>query len=199
MTDRPWWTVALQWAAWGAVMTLVMGWLSRSRTAAPQGAVGLLQQPRSTLVIGWVCTIFFAALAGLSRAFPGQNPTIWPTMVFLLFAAGGLVVVAEHHRGRHRLTPEGLHYGKMVGRGGLARWDEITRVRYSDTSKWFRLETADGRVIRVSVMLRGLPDFASAVLDHVPADSIDGRAQEILDTIRLGKLPSIWGVDSHGP
>ncbi len=193
MTDRPWWAVALQWAAWGAVMTLVMGWLSRSRAAVPRGTDGLLQQPRSTLVIGWVCTLFFAALAGLSRAFPGQNPTIWSTVAFLLFSAGGLVLVAEYHRGRHRLTPEGLRYGKLLGRGGLARWDQVIEVCYSDAAKLFRLETSDGRVIRVSAMLTGLPDFASAALDNVSEGAIDRRAHEMLEATRRGELPSIWG------
>ncbi len=197
MTERPWWAVALQWALWGGVMTLVMGWLARSR--AVHGAPdGLLRQPRSALFIGWACTLFFAALAGLSRAFPGRNPAAWPTLVFLFFAAGGLVLVAEYHRGRHRLTPEGLRYGKLLGRGGLARWDQVTRLGYSDAAKWFRLETSDGRVVRVSAMLTGLPDFASAALDHVPENAIEGRARQMLEAVRLGKLPSIWGIESHG-
>ncbi len=189
--------MALQWAAWGAVMSLVMGWLSRSREASPQDAGGLLQQPRSTLIVAWVCTLLFAALAGLSRAFPGPDPKVWPTLVFLLFASGGLVLVAEHHRGRHRLTPEGLRYGKLLGRSGFVRWDQITRFHYSDAAKWFRLETSDGRVVRVSVMLTGLQDFASAVLDHVPEDAVEERAHAMLDAIRQGNLPSIWGVDSN--
>ena len=196
MTDRPWWAVALQWAVWAAVMTLVMGWISRSRTTAPKGADGVLQQPRSMLIIGWVCTVFFAALAGLSQAFPGQNPSIWPTVVFLMFAAGGLALVAECHRGRHRLTADGLRYGKLLGRGGSVRWDEIKWLSYSDGWKWFRLETSDGRVVRLSATLTGLQDFASAALDHVPEDAIDRRAREQLDAIREGKLPSIWGIES---
>ena len=197
MSDRPWWIVALQWATWAAVMTVIMGWLSRSRTVTPKGADGLLQQPRSMLVIGIVCTLFFAALAGLSRAFPGRNPSIWPTVVFLLFAAGGLIMVVDYYRGRHRLTPEGLHYGKLLGPGGVVRWDQVTGLRYSDTSKWFRLDTSDGRVVRVSAMLVGLQDFASEALDHVPESAIDHRALEMLEAARRGELPSIWGVDSR--
>lgn len=198
MNDKPWWAVALQWAAWAATMGLVMGWLSRSRAIAPPGAEGLLRQPRSTLIIGWVCTVFFAALAGLSRAFPGQNPSVWPTVVFLLFAAGGLVMVTDHYRGRHRLTPEGLRYGKLLGRGGLARWDQVTRLHYSEAAKWFRLETSDGKVARISAMLTGLPEFASSALDRVPEGAIDRQTREMLEAIRRGKLPSIWGVDTHG-
>lgn len=196
MTDRPWWSVALQWAAWAAVMTLVMSWVSRSRKVAPRGAEGVLQQPRSMLIIAWVCTVFFAALAGLSQAFPGRSPSVWPTVVFILFAAGGLALVAECHRGRHRLKPDGLRYGKLLGRGGSVRWKEITRVRYSDAWKWFRLETSDGRVVRLSATLTGLQDFAAAALDHVPAEAIDRRAREQLEAIREGKLPSIWGIES---
>ena len=191
MTDRPWWAVALQWAAWAAVMTLVMGWVSRSRTAVPPGGDGVLEQPRSVLIIGWTCTVFFAALVGLSQAFPGRNPSFWPTVVFLLFVAGGLILVAECHRGRHYLTLEGLRYGKLFGWGGVVRWDQIRRLRYSDSTKWFRLDTSDGRVVRISAMLTGLPDFAAAALDRVAEDAIDPRARERLEAIREGKLPSI--------
>ena len=198
MTDKPWWIVALQWAAWGAVMALVMGWLSRSRRAIPPGTEGLLRQPRSMLVVGLVCTLFFAALAGLSRAFPGRSPTIWSTVAFLLFAAGGLIMVVDYYRGRHCLTAEGLQYGKLLGRGGLARWDQVNRLHYSDAAKWFRLETSDGRIVRISVMVTGLQDFASATLDNVPESVIDKRAREMLEATRRGELPSIWGVDSHG-
>ena len=197
MTDRPWWVVALQWAAWAAAMTFVMSWVSKSRATVPPGADGVLKQPRSMLIIGWTCTVFFAALAGLSQAFPGQNPSVWPTVVFLLFAAGGLALVAECHRGQHHLTPDGLRYGKLFGRGGDVRWDEIRTLRYSDSAKWFRLDTSDGRVIRISATLTGLQEFAAAALDHVAEDAIDGRAREQLEAIREGKLPSIWGIDAQ--
>ena len=193
MNDRPWWAVALQWAAWGAIMTVVMGWLARSRAAAPESGEGELVPPRSTLVVAVATTVLFVTIAGLSVAFPGTDPSPWPTVVFLLFALLGLVMVVDHRRGRHTLTPDGLRYGKLLGAGGTLRWDEVRRLAWSESAKWFRLETTDGRVVRISAMLVGLPHFATAALERLPAGVVEARARAVLGEIRRGELPSIWG------
>jgi hypothetical protein len=41
-------------------------------------------------------------------------------------------------------------------------------------------------------MLVGLPEFARAALDHVPADAIDDATRVILEATARGDLPPVW-------
>ena len=191
MNDRPWWANALQWAAWGVLMMVIMGWLARSRSQ-DSTREGVLAQPRSVAIIGWACTGFFAAIAVLSIRFSGDDPSVWPAVVFGLFVVMGLYVVADYYRARHELRDDGLRYGRTLGPGGLARWDEIERVAFSDSAKWFRLHLTDGRVVRLSAMLQGLPEFAAQVLERVPGSVIDTKTRQLLEETAAGHPPSVW-------
>jgi hypothetical protein len=115
------------------------------------------------------------------------------TLFFLGFAALGLPLVLDYRNARHVLTPDGLRYGKMFGGGGVLRWTDVHRLNYSQSAKWYRLDLADGRVVRVSAMLIGLPNFARAALEQVPPSAITPEARSVLEATRAGNLPSIWG------
>ena len=91
------------------------------------------------------------------------------------------------------LTPDGLRYGKMFGGGGILRWADVRRLNYSESAKWFRLDLADGRVVRLSAMLIGMPEFARAALAQVPPPAIDPDTRSVLEGTRAGDLPRIWG------
>jgi PH (Pleckstrin Homology) domain-containing protein len=191
MSDRPWWAHGLQWGLWAVCMSLVMGWLGRSRTrATPTTDPGRLHHPRSTLILAAVCSGFFVVLFLLCAIFGGDQARIAP--FFLLFAGLGVPLFFDYVNARHTLRPDGLEYGRMFGGGGVALWCEIRRLRYSTSSKWFRLDTRDGRVARISAMLVGLPEFARAALDHVPADAIDAPTRAILEATARGDLPPVW-------
>jgi hypothetical protein len=139
-----------------------------------------------------VCTALFAALSYLSVRFPGRNPSTWPTLVFAGFALMGVFLLLEYWRARHELRAEGLHYGKTLGRPGLARWDEIARVGYSHILKRFRLELTDGRVVRLSALLQGLPLLATEILARVPASAIDADTRSVLEQTAAGNPPPVW-------
>ena len=183
----------LQWVIWAVAMGAVMAWLARSRDAQDQDLSGRLVHPRSTLVVGVACTFFFAAIAVLSALFPGRSGSPWITLFFAGFAVMGIPVVLDWRNGRHALVPGGMRYGRMFGGGGELRWSDVRAVRWSEAAKWFRLELSDGRVVRVSAMLRGLPAFAAAVLASVPAGAIDEPARRLLEATAAGDLPRIWG------
>ena len=102
-------------------------------------------------------------------------------------------MILEYRNGRHTLTEDGLQYGRMLGQIGALRWNEVRRLAYSESAKWFRIELADGRVVRVSAMLVGLPNFARAALDHVPSSAIDPNTHSVLEATAAGNLPRIWG------
>ena len=193
MTPRPWWAFALQWGLWALAMAAVMGWLARARTRprAPQGNHTLVH-PRATLVIGLVCTGFFTVLAVWSALYPGNTGSPLISLFFLGFAALGVPLLLDYRNARHVLTPDGLHYGRLMGGGGRMRWADVRTLRYSQTAKWFRLDLADGRVVRISAMLQGLPEFAAAVLSLVPPGAIDGDARIVLEATARGELPPVW-------
>ena len=80
----------------------------------------------------------------------------------------------------------------MLGRGGDLRWSEVRKLWYRPWSKWFWLHLADGRAVRVSAMLTGLPAFARAALAEViRARSIPIPSRSGGD--RRGELPKISG------
>lgn len=192
--SRPWWATALQWGLWAVVMGLVMGWLARARTR-PRGPQEphTLTHPRSTLVIGLVCAGFFLLLAAWSALFPGTTGSPLISLFFLGFAAMGVPLILDYRNARHELTADGLRYGKLLGGGGQARWPEVRKLRYSQSAKWFRLDLADGRVVRISAMLQGLPEFAAAVLSQVPPAAIDEDTRAVLEATGRGELPRVWG------
>ena len=193
MTTRPWWISALQWVLWAVVMSAVMGWLARTRTGprAPHDA-RTLAHPRSTLIVGLVCVGFFLLLAVWSFLFPGKTGTPLISLFFLGFAALGAPLLLDYRNARHVLTTDGLQYGKLFGGGGRMRWTEVRELRYSQSAKWFRLRLADGRVVRISAMLHGLPEFAAAALTQVPPAAMDADTRAVLQATAQGDLPRVW-------
>jgi hypothetical protein len=174
-------------------MAVIMGWLARTRTRprAPQ-ETHTLAHPRSTLVVGLVCAGFFLTLAVWVTLFPGKTGSPLISLFFLAFAALGVPLILDYRNARHVLTPDGLRFGKLLGGGGQMRWTDVRTLRYSQSAKWFRLDLADGRVVRISAMLRGLPEFAVSALTHVPATAVDADTREVLEATARGELPRVW-------
>src|SRR5690349_19619935 len=93
--DRPSWQFALQWALWGVAMTLVMGWISRSRLRCRQSeGPQSLSQPLPTLIIGVVCTGFFLAIAIISNVTSNPTATWLTTSIFIGFALLGVPMIS---------------------------------------------------------------------------------------------------------
>jgi hypothetical protein len=175
-------------------MSVVMGWLARTRTSPRQTSqASSLAHPRSTLVVGLICAGFFLTLAVWSALLPNTTGSPLISLFFLAFAALGVPLVLDYLNARHTLTPDGLAYGRMLGAGARLRWAEVRSLRYSEAAKWFRLELADGRVVRISAMLRGVPEFAAAVLAQVPPGAIDTDTLAVLRATSQGELPRVWG------
>ena len=76
MTERTWWATAVQWTVWAILMSLVMGWLARSRRRPrPTSEQRNLVHPPSTLIIGLACFALFAGLAVVSNVFANKTTT----------------------------------------------------------------------------------------------------------------------------
>lgn len=193
MSTRPWWSYALQWGLWAVAMGAVMGWMARSRDAAPPaGSAGRLVHPKSTLIIGVVGTVFFVMLAVLAAVFPGKTGSLAVSAAFAGFAALNALLLLEYRNARHELLPDGMRFGGLLRRGGTLRWSELRRISYSESMKWFVLELGDGRLVRISVMVTGLPEFARAVLAQVPPAAIDAATRAVLERTAAGDPPSVW-------
>jgi hypothetical protein len=195
LAARPAWAVVLQWTLWLALMTAVMRWVGRTRERpAATHSPGTLAHPRSTLLIGLVCSGFFLACAVGSALLPGRSPPPrWLPFFFLAFSALGVPMILDWRNARHTLVPGGLRYRTMLGRSGDLRWADVRKLQYSVSSKWFRLDLADGRAVRISAMLVGLPDFAAAALAEVPPMAIDPDTRKVLEQTARGELPKMWG------
>jgi hypothetical protein len=192
---RHWWIPIVQWTLWGLVMTLVMGWVARSRfRKRPESDARTLAHPTSTLLIGIVGLAFFGGIAVISNTI-GKNKTttIWTTLGFLAFALASVAVIADYCFARHRVSARGMDYGRMFGRRGTFNWSDTKRVRYASVMKWFAIDLRDGSTVRVSVMLMGLPEFARLLLVHVPRSAIDDEAYVLLRETEQGSPPSVWG------
>ena len=84
MTDRPWWMTGIQWMLWALAMSLIMGWLGRSRLRArPADHHRRLAHPPSTLIIGLVCLLFFGGIAVASNVFSNKTTTWLTTAIFV--------------------------------------------------------------------------------------------------------------------
>lgn len=192
--QKEWWMTAVQWAVWGIAMTLVMGALSKSRIKqAAAIEANTLKHPRAILIIGIIGFALFVGFAVVSNTIARNDSTsIGTTLIFLFFAALSLAMVAEYYLARHRLSPEGLDYGRLLGKRGFVSWGEIRSIDYSQSMKWFRLRTDTGVTVRISAMLIGLPEFAQQVLAHVPNARIHAVTRDVLKATAAGYPPSIW-------
>jgi hypothetical protein len=188
--DRTW----LQWMLWGLLMSLVMGWVARSRSRPrPVGSTNRLHHPKSTLIIGLAGLLLFTAIAVVSNVYANATTHWWTTAIFVGFALLAVPIIGDYFAAQHEVSPEGLRYGRLLGSGGFMRWSELKTIRFSDSMKWFRLESQSGQVVRLSVMLMGLPIFAELLLAHAPRKSIDKSALTILQATAEGNPPSVWG------
>jgi uncharacterized membrane protein len=188
----------LQWTLWGLLMSLIMGWIAQSRgRPRPGGSAPRLQYPTSTLIIGLAGFLLFGAIAVISNVLANATTTWWTTAIFVGFALLALPILGDYFAARHEVSEEGLRYGRLFGSGGYMCWTELKSVQFSEAMKWFRLESQSGQVVRVSVMLMGLPMFAQLLLAHAPRESIEKNALPVLQTTAEGNPPSVWGAPEN--
>lgn len=189
MADSSWIGPAIQWTVWGVLMSLVMVGLARSRTRNGGAAHEQLRLPKGVLALSVVGIAFFLGLAIL--AYPAKTGGLGVASVFMVFAALSGYLALEYFRVWHTVTSEGLDYGTMFRGRKFVRWEEVSSVNFSPAG-WFVLKAPDKPQARISAMLRGLPEFASAVLQKVPLDRLDSKTLQLLQQTAYGNLPRIW-------
>lgn len=193
--SRAWWIPIVQWTVWGLVMAAVMGWVAKGRLRKrAESDARTLCHPISTLVIGIAGGVFFFGIAMVSNTIGKNNTTtIWITLSFIAFGLASLPMIADYFFARHRVSEDGLEYGRMFGQRGILRWSEVRKVRFASVMKWFVLELHSGTTVRVSAMLIGLPELARLLLRYVPKEAIDPEAHALLLETAQGRPPNVWG------
>jgi hypothetical protein len=162
--------------------------------AAPKdrpGAVTLVHSI-STLLIGVVCTVFFAALAVLSSIYGNDSADRRASYVFVGLVVLGLSVIVEAVRVRHGLTDAGIAYRGLWHTYDRVQWTDLAAAHWSPTMKWLRLTTTDGTVLRFSGMLKGLNVLAGYLAERVPRLEMDDQTAMMLAEAREGRLPNVW-------
>lgn len=192
MDDR-WWSTPLWWVLWLLSMSLIMGWIARSRLRPrPASETGRLTQTLAIFIVGLVCFLIFATMAVVSNVIPNTTSTWWTTAIFVGLACLGVPLVTGFFLEQYEATPDGLTGANFIGVRKQLRWSELRSVRYSLFMKWFRLETQSGTVIRISAMLTGLPEFARLLLANAPTQAIDAETLKLLRATAAGNPPSVW-------
>lgn len=190
MNAASWWSAI--GAAFGVVLTgAILAWLGRSRLRPAGENDERLRHPPGLLWIGLACFAFFGGLAVVSNVYANETTTWWTTLIFVGFTLLATLLIAEYCNVEHHLDDDGLHFRGLTGRRLYLRWSEIEQVSYGDLAKWFVLRARDGRVARISILLRGLPLFARKLLRHAPAGSIDSASRALLRKIERGRLPPL--------
>ncbi|MCA1247993.1 hypothetical protein [Massilia sp. MS-15] len=181
-----------KWAFFMAALSLTMRWLGRSRLRPrPPEQAMMLAYPPSMLALALVGILFFCGVTVAAMIWPDpQHPVLAVCMLagFILLPGA---LLADYVHARHSVSDQGMAYGRMSGRRGAFRWDEVKRVHYGKASGCFKLALQSGETVRISVYLMGLPAFADCVLRHVPAARIDRDAQALLAQTALGKPPGL--------
>jgi hypothetical protein len=181
----------MQWVIWAVAMSVVMGLLAKGRDRVSSKNGHVLNFPTSVLVVGLGCGAFFAVLAVVSGFFPGrQKPPIAVPLLFAGFAICGAGVLVDGLRTRHEWSPDGVEYRSFIHSGHYT-WNEIRRVGHSMGMKWFVVDLADGRRVRMSFLLAGLPSWAREVLRQLP-ERVDQDTRELLEHTRDGRPPAVW-------
>jgi hypothetical protein len=169
----------LRWTLSALLMSFIMGWVARSRMRPrPVRSERQLRHPISTFIIGLAGFLLFAAIAVVSNLFANATTSWWTTGIFVGFALMALPITGDYFAARHEVSEEGLRYGRLIGSGGLLRWDEVKSVRYSPGMKWFRLESQSGVVVPIrhvdgTAGLRDATSRACAVGRDRSGDPID--------------------------
>jgi hypothetical protein len=191
--DERWWTTPLWWVLWLLLMSVIMGWIARSRLhAQPASEAGRLTQTLAILIVGLVCFLVFTGMAIVSNVIPNTTATWQTTAIFVGLACIGAPLVTGFFLEQYQASPDGLAGTNFIGVRKQLRWSELRSVRYSLFMKWFRLETQSGTVIRISAMLTGLPEFARLLLENAPTQAIDAETLELLRATAAGNPPSVW-------
>ncbi len=154
-----------------------------------------LQAPWPLVVPGWLGLAVFGGFSiWLLYDFVASGAEQAELLLFsicgLLFAALSAAYVAAIAIERHQFLPGGIRV-HVWGRDSVrVMWRDIVNIHYERIMRRFRIQMADGRVVRISTHLTNLQRFSSEVLacgDHL---TVSAEAREWLESAAFGNVPA---------
>ncbi len=144
-----------------AVILLILNSARRSAPVDQQTGDLLLATTRWVMLLGWIA-IAIGAVIGIGIA-TSENGNLWAGVAFggfFVIAGGALVLEGSV---RLRVRPDGFDSWSPWRGARSMRWEDIATVTFSRINKWFVITDRDGKKVRVSIFMRGLPDFADTL------------------------------------
>jgi Bacterial PH domain len=137
---------------------------------------GVVMQFRPLVRATSVLLLVVAAAAGLMvsarhRGAEAGALEVFLALAVLLLGAGAVEVLGV----AHRLAPDGIERVAPGRKRTLVRWSDVVGIDWIATTRWYELTSRDGERVRVYQQLSGLPSFARAALDGIPAEVVDAR------------------------
>jgi hypothetical protein len=173
----------------GLATKLLMG--KRRVPARPGRGGGMMRYPLFVLFMS-----VFAVLVGLTALVVNgvaafEKDPFSSVFVFIGFPVAGTLCATMYFRVRYALVPGGMRCQPMWRRKSSLSWAEVTRLRflYPSHQRYFCIDTAGDKPVKLSLMLTGLPEFARTVLAQVPAAAIDDETRYALEQLKAGFLP----------
>ena len=193
MSSRPYWASIVQWTLWFVLMGGIYHVLNKARMkSAKSGDDTVMRYPPSAVAVSVICLLVAVALMVLVSIAPAGNAPLWAKVAFALMLLATLHWTADCIIGRYTLSDEGLRYVSVFSGERMFRWDELRSLKYAPHMRWFILESSQGHVARISVMMTGLPAFARLLMERALNVSIDPAAIPVLKQTAKGELPSMW-------
>ena len=129
-------------------------------------------------VVRGVCALLFAGSVGalvlVSARYRGSDASAlktFLTLAVLILGAGTVELFGVSHR----LVPGGIERVAPMRKRLVIHWPDVVAIEWSPVLRWYEVTAGDGERVRVYQQLTGIPAFARAVLEGVPAAVIDAR------------------------
>ena len=150
---------------------------------------------RNVANIAWIggiaSTAFLATGLALLTIWSDRYSHAAVPIVFLVLSGGAFCMFVDGIGTRHMISDDGLeHHFPFRGTVFLA-WEEVVRVDYSETMRWWILET-ENFPRRVSAAMSNQPLFEQVILDRVSPYAIAPEIRELLNQTAAGDPPSAY-------
>jgi hypothetical protein len=141
----------------------------------------------ASLLLVLAAAVAFAAVSLRVRGAELAALRIFLMALVLLLGAGAVEVWGVGHR----LVPGGIERVAPARPRATLRWRDVISLEWSARTGWYEVRVRDGETVRVYGQLRGLPAFARAALEGVPAPVLDASPglRERLALVASGREP----------
>jgi hypothetical protein len=155
-----------------AVPAVLKGLLSgrSARGEARAGKVVLRYGPTFRRACVGLLVVPIVGIAALAVAFPPSTPTDVKAVLgmFALFTVLGVPLVVEALGVEITLDARGIARRSPWSRDVFVPWEQVRRVVWSESARWWVVEAEGGARVRLHEFLSGLDDFKALVIKHAP-------------------------------